>query len=107
MAREKGKGGDIVCAGAGGGNYLEVVNVENWGEYLRWVRSDGHRNWAFRGHPDATWRLETTVSRELRRRNVKPQHWEGQEQRIIHIFQRKALTYLDEPPLVGDVFRWL
>ncbi len=88
-------------------NHLEIVEIENWREYLDWIRQDGHWNWAFRGHADANWKLETTITRELRRRNVNPKYWDDQEQRIIHVFQRKAITYLEDPPPVGDVLRWL
>jgi hypothetical protein len=107
MPRKTRRTGATARSRPGREDHLIEAAFESWSDYLQWVRSDAHRNWAFRGHADATWSLTTTVARELEKRRVNPRHWEAQEQRIIHIFQRKALTYLEDPPPVGDVLRWM
>jgi hypothetical protein len=80
-------------------DHLHEAIFESWDSYVEWVRGDACRNWAFRGHADASWTLAPTLARELQRRNVNARHWDDQEQRIIHIFQRKALTYVEDPPV--------
>ncbi len=88
-------------------DYLTVVKIDSWEDYLRLVDSDSYRNWAFRGQADASWRLWPAVTRELQNRRVKPRYWREQEHRIIWIFQRKVLHFLEKVPDVADTFRWM
>jgi len=81
--------------------------VETWDEYLKLVSDHPLREWAFRGQRDAAWRLWPTISRELGNRGVKTQFWTAQEHRIIRIFQRKALHFLDKVPEVVDTPQWM
>jgi hypothetical protein len=88
-------------------NHIIVEKIDSWDSYLRLVDSDLYRNWAFRGQVDATWQLWPTIARELKNRRVNPRYWTDQEHRIIWIFQRKALHYLERIPDIADTFRWL
>src|SRR5262245_16940682 len=81
--------------------------VETWEDYLTLVSDHPLREWAFRGQRDATWRLWPTISRELGNRGVKSRFWTAQEHRIIRIFQRKALHFLDKVPEVVDTPQWM
>ena len=85
---------------------VEIV-VESWEEYLKVVSDPPLREWAFRGQRDAVWQLWPTISRELRNRRVKSRFWTAQEHRIIRIFQRKALHFLDKVPEVVDTPQWM
>jgi FRG domain len=88
-------------------DHLIVEKVDTWEGYLQLVDSDLYRNWAFRCQVDATWQLWPTIARELKNRRVNPRYWTEQEHRIIWIFQRKALHYLENIPDIADTFRWL
>jgi hypothetical protein len=88
-------------------DHLIVKTIDSWDGYLKLVDSDLYRNWAFRGQVDASWQLWPTITRELQNRRVNPRYWTDQEHRIIWIFQRKALHYLEKIPDVADTFRWM
>lgn len=81
--------------------------TESWEEYLGLVSAQPLREWAFRGQRDASWQLWPTISRELRNRRVASQHWTTQEHRLIWIFQRKALHFLEKVPEVVDTPQWM
>lgn len=87
--------------------HLVEQSIDSWDEYLRLVSGGPLRNWAFRGQRDASWQLWPTISRELRNRRVAPRHWKAQEHRLIWIFQRKAIHFLDKVPEVGDTPQWM
>jgi hypothetical protein len=81
--------------------------IESWEDYLSLVSTQPLREWAFRGQRDASWRLWPTISRELRNRGVASRHWITQEHRLIWIFQRKALHFLERVPEVADTPQWM
>jgi len=89
------------------GLHLVVKDVDTWEDFIKIVSADPVRNWAFRGQKDASWQLWPMISRELRNRRVASQHWKGQEHRLIWIFQRKAIHFLDKVPEVGDTPQWM
>lgn len=84
---------------------INIEEVSTWDQYLQIVGK--YKNWAFRGHADASWKLWSTISRELQNRHVKPEYWLEQEHRIIWIFQRKISHYLENIPNLADTLRWL
>jgi hypothetical protein len=88
------------------GNITEV-QITSWKDFLRVTSSRKFKNWAFRGQSDANWELWPTLPRELMNRSVLPSLWTEQENRILRIFQRKALHFLPNIPPVGDTPRWL
>jgi FRG domain len=83
------------------------IAIESWEHYLRLVSEPPLREWAFRGQRDASWQLWPTISRELRNRHVARRYWTDQEYRLIRIFQRKALHFLDKVPDVEDTPQWM
>jgi len=86
---------------------LTEIAIKSWEHYLRLVSEPPLREWAFRGQRDATWQLWPTISRELRNRRVASQYWTDQEHRLIWIFQRKALHFLERVPDVVDTPQWM
>jgi hypothetical protein len=81
--------------------------IGSWPEFVEIVQSwDGFRNWCFRGHADARWQLQSTLSRHIEVSKVYPQVVPLQETRIRRIFQRKSHLFLDDLPQ-GDELEWL
>lgn len=89
------------------GSHLIEIPIESWEHYLSLVSTEPLREWAFRGQRDASWKLWPTISRELRNRGVASRHWTSQEHRLIWIFQRKALHFLERVPEVADTPQWM
>jgi FRG domain-containing protein len=87
-------------------NYLVTKVANTWDEYLKFVGSE-YKHWAFRGQQDALWQLWPTITRELKNRRIDNQHWNEQEHRIIWIFQRKSIHFLEKVPHISDVFQWM
>lgn len=87
-------------------NYKEI-RVKSWSQLREIFESGEYRSWAFRGQPDASWKLETPLSRYLRRSGVQEKHWKRQEERILRIFRRKAHLHLSKIPDERDSFEWL
>jgi FRG domain len=85
---------------------LTIYTPERWEDYLKLINGP-LKNWAYRGHANASWELESTLSRELRNRNIQKRYWTQQEYRIIWIFQRKASHFVEEAPHVTDTMHWL
>jgi FRG domain len=87
--------------------HLVERNVTSWDDFIRLVSVKPLRDWAFRGQSEAGWQLWPKISRELRNRRVAPRYWKEQEHRLIWIFQRKAIHFLDKVPDVGDTPQWM
>ena len=103
MTKARRKQGPVVSEGP----HLMTPPIESWDHYLGLVSSQPLREWAFRGQRDATWQLWPTISRELRNRGVIGRFWTDQEHRLIWIFQRKALHFLERVPEVADTPQWM
>jgi len=82
------------------------ITIRSWDEFVSIVGT-GYLNWAFRGHSDADWQLETTLGRRFRTAGIDPRAWPEQESRILRIFKRKAHLFLDHIPHELDVLHWL
>jgi hypothetical protein len=85
----------------------DVVRVKSWDEYLSLAAESPYHNWAFRGQRDASLSLFSAVSRYLLTYRIDPQSWREQEERILRIFKRKAIHFLDHVPDHDDDFQWL
>ena len=59
------------------------------------------------GQRDASLSLFSAVSRYLLTYRIDPQSWREQEERILRIFKRKAIHFLDHVPDREDDFQWL
>ena len=84
-----------------------MVTINSWDEYLDFINSNELNNWAYRGQADSSWKLWSTITRELMNRSVRKQYWTEQEHRSIWIFQRKCTPYIEIRPAVTDIFQWL
>jgi FRG domain len=84
-----------------------VVRIESWEEYLSVISDSPYQHWAFRGQRDASAPLFSALSRYLISFGVNPRAWPDQEERILRIFKRKAIHFLDVVPDREDDFEWL
>jgi hypothetical protein len=85
----------------------EVVRLDSWDEYLSMISDSPYQHWAFRGQRDASLPLYSALSRYFLSFHVDPRAWREQETRILRIFKRKAIHFLDVVPDRDDDFEWL
>lgn len=85
----------------------DVIHLQSWDEYLSIIGESPYHNWAFRGQRDASAPLFSLLSRYLQTFRVDPRAWPEQEERILRIFKRKAVHFLDHVPDRDDDFQWL
>jgi hypothetical protein len=85
----------------------EVVHLDSWEKFLSIISDSPYQNWAFRGQKDASSPLLSALSRYLMAFRVDPRAWGEQEERILRIFKRKAIHFLDVVPDRDDDFEWL
>jgi hypothetical protein len=85
----------------------EVLTLKSWDQYLSIISELPFRNWAFRGQRDSSAPLFSAISRYLMSFDVHQQAWPQQEERILRIFKRKAIHFLDHVPDRDDDFEWL
>jgi hypothetical protein len=71
------------------------------------ISDSPYQNWAFRGQRDASAPLFSALSRHLMAFRVDARAWPDQEQRILRIFKRKAIHFLQHAPDRHDDFQWL
>jgi hypothetical protein len=82
-----------------------VVQPESWMQ-TREIAS-GLIRWAFRGHGDAGYPLETTLYRGSQRLNCPKEILVEREAWILRQFQRRAHHYIKDPPSVDERLEWL
>jgi hypothetical protein len=92
---------------AHGSQDFDVIRLKSWDEYLSIISNPPYQNWAFRGQRDASAPLFSVLSRYLMAFQVDPRAWTRQEERILRIFKRKAIHFLDDVPDREDDFEWL
>jgi hypothetical protein len=85
----------------------EVYSLQSWEEFAAIVTAAPYHNWAFRGQRDASLPLFSALSRYLLTYKIAPQAWPDQEERILRIFKRKAIHFLDHVPDRDDDLQWL
>jgi hypothetical protein len=85
----------------------EVIWLNSWQEFLQVAAESPYHNWAFRGQRDAALPLFSALSRYFLTYGVNPRAWTEQEERILRIFRRKAIHFLDHVPEHDDEFQWL
>jgi hypothetical protein len=66
-------------------------------------------SWAFRGHSDESWKLETTFERAAVDFNLRPiaELRTSIEAEMIWEFQRRAHHYVSNPPSPDQHLEWL
>jgi len=81
--------------------------VSSWKE-LRDVLEDlASAGWAFRGHADARWPLESSLTRYLTTFGGTPDKWLARETKILKTFKRKAHLLLSGTPESDETLEWL
>ena len=85
----------------------QVVNLKSWEEYVSIISDSPYQSWAFRGQRDASAPLYSVLSRYFMAFRVDPRAWPEQEDRILRIFKRKAIHFIDHVPERNDDFEWL
>src|SRR5437016_993577 len=85
----------------------KVVRLKTWEDYLRIISDSPYQNWAFRGQRDASAPLFSALSRYFIAFHVDRRAWPDQEDRILRIFKRKAIHFLQHVPDRDDDFQWL
>lgn len=83
------------------------INVDSWDDFGKTVLSLRYASWAFRGHSDARWPLESTLARRFKNARIDRRAWPAQERRILRTFKRKANLFLEDIPADWDTLRWL
>jgi hypothetical protein len=87
--------------------HYEVRRVGSWEQYVALISDFPYKDWAFRGQKDGSPRLWSGLSRYLMSFHVNRRTWRVQEERILRIFKRKAIHFLDVVPDPDDDFEWL
>jgi hypothetical protein len=83
-----------------------VIRLTAWKDFLGLASESSYQNWAFRGQRDAS-PLYSALSRYLLTYRIHRDAWAEQEKRILRIFKRKAMNFLDHVPDRDDDFQWL
>lgn len=81
-----------------------VYRPTKWDDVVRLGRF--HGDWVFRGHGDATWRLETSIERTANRYGVSMEDRKGLERKLVERFQRAAHLYFP-PTILPQADDWL
>ena len=84
----------------------DVIPLHFWKEFLEIAAESPYRNWSFRGQRDGS-PLFSALSRYLLTYRIDRRVWGDQEERILRIFKRKAIHFLDHVPDLEDDFQWL
>jgi hypothetical protein len=64
-------------------------------------------SWAFRGHSDATWSLESSLYRNAQRYGYGNNMLQNRENVMLISFQRRAHHYITDPPKFSERLDWL
>jgi len=84
-----------------------VMRLRSWEEYLSIISDSPYQHWAFRGQRDASAPLYSALSRYFMSFRIDRRAWRDQEERILRVFKRKAIHFLDHVPDKEDDFEWL
>src|SRR5262249_7829840 len=84
-----------------------VIRLRSWEEYLSMISDSPYQHWAFRGQRDASAPLYSALSRYFMSFHIDRRAWSDQEERILRVFKRKAIHFLDHVPDKDDDFEWL
>jgi len=88
------------------GRLLEK-HVTSWPQLRDVLEELANAGWTFRGQADASWPLETSLTRYLRTFGGPSKGWRERERHILHTFKRKAHLLLPETPEEGETLEWL
>lgn len=84
---------------------FQIIRPDSW----ETTRSLARRliRWAFRGHSDASWGLDTTLSRGAQQFGMPLDWLGGREAWMLRQFQRRAHHYIKDPPALEQRLEWL
>lgn len=81
--------------------------VESWSELRDVLEELANAGWAFRGQADATWPLESSLTRYLKTYGGDSSGWPEREKKILNTFKRKAHLLVSRTPERGETLEWL
>jgi FRG domain-containing protein len=92
--------------------FVVVEKAESWDSFLRWIDElDGC--WCFRGQREASWGLDTSLDRGVRREKFSPHssslyhlNRKTEMKGLLYRFQQYAHTYLPHVPATDDLSSW-
>ena len=84
---------------------METIVVSNWDQYVS--QTLDLEGWVFRGQPNASWPLLSSLSRYLMSFIPDKKLWRAREERAARIFRRKAHNYLSDSSILEDELRCL
>ena len=94
------------------GHFVVVEKADSWDSFLRWIDELGGY-WCFRGQQEASWGLDTSLDRGVRREKFSPHssslnHLDRKTgmQDLLYRFQQYAHTYLPHVPRTLDLSSW-
>ena len=93
-------------------HFVVTESAESWESFLRWIDElDGC--WCFRGQREATWGLDTSLDRGVRREKFSPHssslyhlNRRTEMEGLLYRFQQYAHTYLPHVPAMDDLSSW-
>jgi hypothetical protein len=93
-------------------HFVVVEKAESWDAFLRWI-DELEGCWCFRGQGEASWGLDTSLDRGVRRENFSPHssslyHLSRKTEMkdLLYRFQQYAHTYLPHVPATDDLGSW-
>ncbi|MFL6208265.1 MAG: FRG domain-containing protein [Pyrinomonadaceae bacterium] len=84
---------------------LLILRPDSW-ETTRYLTRHLIR-WAFRGHENASWNLDTTLHRNAQQFGCETDWLYGREAWMLRQFQRRAHHYINDPPSYEQRLEWL
>jgi hypothetical protein len=93
-------------------NFVLTEEASSWDEFLAWLGElDG--TWCFRGQRDATWYLDTSLDRAVKKEVSTPTssgYWhldrEAEGRELLFRFQQQAHQYIPALPAAADLCSW-
>lgn len=81
--------------------------VASWKALRDNLEELANAGWAFRGQADASWPLESSLTRYLKTFGGSPAEWMPRERHGLHTFKRKAHLLLPRTPDEDETLEWL
>lgn len=91
--------------------YIHKITIKSWNDIIKLEPEAG--GWIYRGHADASWNLETSLTRVIERNKlIYPNEggWEDKlyaERSSLRTFKSRAHFYIDNLPESLDTLSWL
>jgi hypothetical protein len=86
---------------------IQELKVSSWHQLRGVLEELANAGWAFRGQADASWSLQSSLTRYLKLFGGPANEWVSREIKILHTFKRKAHLQLGRTPKEGETLEWL